>query len=295
MRSEGREPLMGERAPLQSAWDGDEDAFRRLVEDQRGALHAHCYRMLGSFRDAEDAFQETMVRAWRGLPRFEGRSSLSAWLHRIATNVCLDAIGRRPTRDVPIQHGPPAVPGQEEPQEAVREPVRIEADPGEELAFADGVAAPEARYEQREAIELAIIAALLHLPGRQRAVLLLREVLGFSAKEVSEMLGSTVASTNSALQRARRTLDERPPEPSQQATLRSLGDVRVREVVERFLEALERGDVDAIVKLLAEDATVAARRRSAPSTISAGQAGPRRPCARRERRRECRRAARVPR
>jgi len=239
----------GERTLLDAAVEGDEEAFRRLVQGHRAALHAHCYRILGSLRDAEDAVQETLVRAWRGLPSYQGRSSLGRWLHRIATNVCIDVIGRRPRDVLRIDPGPPA-------------------EPGEELGIADGAAAPDARYEQREALELAFIAARQHLPARQRAVLLLREVLGFSAKEVSEILGSTVASTNSALQRARRTLEERPPERSQQATLRSLGDARVREVVERFVNAFERGDVDAILGLLAEDATFAARtgRRQTRST-----------------------------
>jgi RNA polymerase sigma-70 factor, ECF subfamily len=264
LRGDGREPLAAERTLLHSARHGDEEAFRLLVEAQRRVLHAHCYRMLGSLRDAEDAVQETLLRAWLGLPRYQERSSLRAWLGRIATNVCLDAIRRSRTRDFPVHDRAPAVPGRAESQEAEHGPVRIER--GEHLAIADGAATPEARYEQREALELAFIAALQHLPGRQRAVLLLREALGFSAKEVSQMLGSTVASTNGALQRARRTLDERPPARDQQATLRSLGDARLREVVERFVEGFERGDVHAILGLLAEDATweLRAGRRQAP-------------------------------
>jgi RNA polymerase sigma-70 factor (ECF subfamily) len=295
MRSQRTEPLTRERTLLRSARLGDEDAFGRLVEGQRAALHAHCYRMLGSARDAEDAVQETMVRAWRGLPRYQGRSSLRTWLRRIATNVCLDAMGWRPARDGPVDRNPGPVPGRDDHQTAVREPVRIELEPGEALAIADGAAAPEARYEQREALELALIVALRHLPGRQRAVLLLREALGFSAKEVSAMLGSSVASTNSALQRARRTLDERRGAPGEKATPRAPGDGRLREVVERFVEAFERGDVAAIVGLLSEDASLAAPCRSAPGPISAGHEGPRDPSARRDRRRVCRRAAPVPR
>jgi RNA polymerase sigma-70 factor (ECF subfamily) len=294
MQEQGRGPLTAERMLLHSARRGDEDAFRRLMEGQRAGLHAHCYRMLGSRRDAEDAVQETLVRAWRGLPRYQGRSSLRTWLHQIATNVCLDTRGRRPPRDLPVHDGPPPSPGQKEPQETVREPIRVEPGPGGELAIADDAAAPEARYEQREALELALIAALQHLPGRQRAVLLLREALGFSAKEVSEMLGSTVASTNSALQRARRTLDERLTEPGQRATLRSVDDARVREVIERLVDAFDRGDVDAILGLLAQDATFAARRRSAPGTVSA-KPRHRLQGARRPRRSECRCPQRAPR
>jgi RNA polymerase sigma-70 factor (ECF subfamily) len=248
--------LTEERALLEAARLGDQDAFRRLVEGQRGALHAQCHRMLGSPRDAEDAVQETMVRAWRGLRRYQGRSSLSTWLRRIATNVCLDAIGWRPGRDAPMGNGRQPVLGLRELQKAVREPLRIEANPGAELGVADAAGAPDARYEQRETLELALTGALQDLPGRQRAVLLMREALGFSAKEVSEMLGSTVASTNSALQRARRTLDERRREPSRRGAPRARRDARVRDVVGRFVEAYERGDVDAMLGLLAEDATV---------------------------------------
>jgi RNA polymerase sigma-70 factor (ECF subfamily) len=241
--------------PLQG---GDEEAFRRLVEGQRASLYAHCYRMLGSLHDAEDALQETMVRSWRGLPRYEGRSSPSTWLHRIATNVCLDAIGRRRRRK-PIDEGPRFEPGEAESQEWVRDPVWIEPLPDEALGIADGAATPEARYERREALELALSAALQHLPGRQRAVLLLRDGLGFSAKEVSEILDSSVASTNSALQRARRTLAARRPEPSRQATPRSLEDARTREVIARLVDAFERADVDGILGLLAEDAGTSMR------------------------------------
>ncbi|HEU4450990.1 MAG TPA: sigma-70 family RNA polymerase sigma factor [Gaiellaceae bacterium] len=245
-----------ERELLDAARSGDEDAFRRLVEPHRGALLAHCYRMLGSLHDAEDALQEALLRAWRGLPGLEGRSSLGTWLYRIATNACLDAIARRPKRVLPVDYGPPADP-RDDPGEPVVEPVWVEPYPDDVLGLADGYAGPEARYEQREAVELAFVAALQHLPARQRAVLILREVLGFSASEVSESLDTTVASVNSALQRARKTVEERLPEESQQATMRSLGDDALRDLVERFVAAFESGDVDAIRDLLAEDATFA--------------------------------------
>ena len=245
-----------ERELLDAAREGDEDAFRLLVEPHRGALHAHCYRMLGSVHDAEDALQDALLRAWRGLHGLEGRSSLRTWLYRIATNACLDAAARRPKRVLPVDYGPPAGPD-DVPGEPLVEPVWLEPYPDERLGVEEGYAAPEARYEQREAVELAFIAAIQHLPARQRAVLVLREVLGFSAREVAESLETTVASVNSALQRARKTVDERLPARSQQATLRTLGDDGIRDLVEGLVDAFERGDVDAILALVAEDATFA--------------------------------------
>jgi RNA polymerase sigma-70 factor (ECF subfamily) len=253
MTVDSRTSLVRERELLEAARGGDEDAFRRLVEAHRGELHAHCYRMLGSVHDAEDALQDALLRAWRGLPRFEGRSSFRSWLYRIATNTCLDVIARRPKRVLPIDYGPPADPHQG-PGEPLVESVWVEPYPDEKLGLEDGFAAPEARYEQRESVELAFIVALQHLPASQRAVLILREVLGFSAREVAETLETTTASVNSALQRARAAVEERLPEQSQQATLHSLGDERVREIVEDYVDAWERGDVDAVVSMLAEDA-----------------------------------------
>jgi RNA polymerase sigma-70 factor (ECF subfamily) len=237
---------VSEIALLDRAREGDENAYRRLVEPRQAELHAHCYRMLGSVHDAEDALQEALLRAWRALPRFERRSSIRSWLYRIATNTCLDLIAKRPKRVLPIDYGPPSDP-HGGPGPPLVESVWVEPYPD----------APDASYEQRESVELAFIAALQHLPARQRAVLILREVLGFSAKEVCESLETTVASVNSALQRARKTIDEKLPDQSQQATLRTLGDEQVRAIVERYMDAWERGDVDAVVALLAEDATIA--------------------------------------
>ncbi len=244
-----------DRDLLEAAQTGDEGAFAALVEPHRRELHAHCYRMLGSLHDAEDALQDTMLRAWRGLAGLTGRR-LRPWLYAIATNVCLDAGARRRRRILPMDHGPPAAPGEEAggPLEAG---VWIEPYPDGEIGLEDGPASPEARYEQREAVELAFIAALQHLPPRGRAVLILREVLGFSARETADALGSTTASVNSALQRARRAIDERLPARSQQETLRALGDDGVRALVERFIDAFERADVEAIVALLADDAEFA--------------------------------------
>ena len=238
---------------LDAAQAGNEEAFRLLVDPYRSELHAHGYRMLGSLQDAEDALQDSMLRSWRGLKRFEGRSSLRSWLYTIVTNTCLNEIERRPKRALPLDHGPASDP-QAGPGMPLIESVWVEPYPDEQLGLEDGYAAPEARFERREGVELAFIAALQHLPATQRAVLILREVLGFSAREVAESLDTTVASVNSALQRARKTVDERMPERSQQATLRALGDERLREIVEGYMDAMQRGDVDAVVGMLAEDA-----------------------------------------
>jgi len=239
-----------ERELLKAARDGDRDAFGRLVERFRRELQAHCYRMLGSYADAEDALQETRLRAWRALPRFEERSSLRSWLYRIATNACLRAIERRPKRVLPIDYAPAADP-HDRPAEPVNDPVWLEPYPDTDL---EGLAGPEARYEQREAVELAFIAALQHLPARQRAVLILRDVLGFSARETAHVLETTPVSVDSALQRAHKAVDERLPSQSQQRTLRLVGDDELSQLVERYVAAWERNDVDAVVSMLAEDA-----------------------------------------
>jgi RNA polymerase sigma-70 factor, ECF subfamily len=248
-RTQDRELLAAARA-------NDDAAFERLVEPHRGELHAHCYRMLGSVHDAEDAIQEALLRAWRGLAKFEGRSSLRSWLYTIATNTCLNAIEKRPKRVLPVDYGPAADP-HGGPGEPLVESVWLEPYPDETLGLEGGPAGPDARYEQREGVELAFIAALQHLPGTQRAVLILREVLGFSAREAAETLETTTASVNSALQRARATIDDRLPEQSQQATVRALGDDGLRDLVDAYVDAWDRGDVDAVVTMLTEDATFA--------------------------------------
>jgi RNA polymerase sigma-70 factor (ECF subfamily) len=235
---------------LDAARAGDDDAFRLLVDPHRLELHAHCYRMLGSVHDAEDAFQDAMLRAWRGLAGLIDGRRLRPWLYKIATNTCLDAIKRQSKQALPIDCGYIASNGDR--GKPPHEPTGVEPVPYPDarLADPDGYAKPEARYEQREAVELAYIAALQHLPGRQRAVLILREVLGLSARDVARLLETTVPSVNSALQRARKTVNERMPEQNQQATLRSPGDERVRDLVQRFITAFETGDVDRIIALL---------------------------------------------
>jgi RNA polymerase sigma-70 factor (ECF subfamily) len=246
---------VNERRLLEAARGGDEDAFAGLVEPYRSALHAHCYRMLGSVPDGEDALQETMLAAWRGLPRFEGRSPLRSWLYAIATNVCLRAIERRPKRVLPIDYAPVADP-HDGPAAPIIESVWVDPYPDERLGLEAVLTGPEARYEQRESVELAFIAALQQLPARQRAVLILRDVLGFSAREVADTLETTPPAVDSALQRAHNAVDERLPERSQQAALRSLGDERLREIVDGFVDAWERNDVDAVVAMLASDAAM---------------------------------------
>jgi RNA polymerase sigma-70 factor (TIGR02960 family) len=185
---------------LADARRGDEAAFELLVERHRGELYAHCYRMLGSIQDAEDAVQESLLGAWRGLAGFEGRSSLRTWLFRVATNACLRLGARRPRRMLSFDHGP-ARADVHDLGEPVGGPVWLE--PWPDQPPGDEEADPAAAYARRESVELAFVAALQHLPATQRAVLILREVLGFSAAEVAGILGTTPASVNSAMQRAR--------------------------------------------------------------------------------------------
>jgi RNA polymerase sigma-70 factor, ECF subfamily len=236
---------MNEAALLAAAKRGDEQAFARVVDPYRRELHAHCYRMLGSAHDAEDALQDAMLDAWRGLASFQGRSSLRSWLYTVTTNACLKVIRRRPKRVLPIDYGPPA-----DPHDAQREPLA-------ESAWIEPYQDEQLRYEERETVELAFVAALQHLPARQRAVLILRDVLGFSARETAEILDARPPAIDSALQRAHRTVDERLPEQSQQATLSSLDDERLRGLVDGYINAWESADVDALVTLLAEDAALA--------------------------------------
>ncbi|MEU4804765.1 sigma-70 family RNA polymerase sigma factor [Actinosynnema sp. NPDC023587] len=235
-------------AELDRARAGDDDAFTRLVEPLRRELHAHCYRMLGSAHDADDALQDALLRAWRGLARFEGRGSLRSWLYSVATRTCLDVVEHRGRRALPVDLGP----------SSDRVVVGDAALTGVAWLgpYPDtGLDGPGARYEQREAVELAFVAALQHLPGNQRAALVLFEVLGFPVAEIAGIMGTSTTSVNSALARARRIVAEKVPPATQQRTLRMMDDVRLREVVEGFATALARGDADALVALLTEDVT----------------------------------------
>jgi len=243
---------------LVAARRGDQDAFARLVEPHRRALRAHCYRMLGSLHDADDALQDALLGAWRGLHTFEGRSSLRSWLYRIATNASLRVSARRRPRVLAADHGPSRT-DVYDLGELVTEPVWIEPLP-DALLDDDGEGGagdPAARYDRRESVELAFVAALQALPGTQRAVLILRDVLAFPAAEVAACLDTSVASVNSALQRARQTLDGGLAAPSQQDALRALGEDGRRALVDAFVTAWDRGDVDGIVRLLADDARFA--------------------------------------
>ncbi|WP_020525113.1 sigma-70 family RNA polymerase sigma factor [Catelliglobosispora koreensis] len=224
--------------------------FGEAVAGYRGELKAHCYRMLGSLQDAEDALQESLLNAWRGLSGFEGRSSLRTWLYRICTNTCLRMLARRPMRMLSPDYGPSRE-STSDLGEPVSGPIWFEPWPDDVPAEEPG---PAVRYAQREGIELAFAAALQHLPGTQRAVLILRDVLAYSAAETAEMLDTTTASVNSALQRARKSVQERVPMVSQRAELAALGESGQRQLLESFVAAWERADVDTLVSLLAQDA-----------------------------------------
>jgi RNA polymerase sigma-70 factor (TIGR02960 family) len=238
---------------LARARAGDEHAFRALTDPYRRELQLHCYRIVGSVQDAEDLVQETLLAAWRGLDGYEARAPLRTWLYRIATNRCLNALraaARRPrsspwdsSRELP------------EPSRRV-EAVWLEPYPDALLdGLPDRSAGPEARYETREAVGLAFVTALQHLPARQRAVLVLRDVMGFRSVEVAAMLGASEASVNSALQRARGALETRLPADARSRSPLARS-AREREVVGRFVDAFESGDVERVLRLLTDDAVL---------------------------------------
>jgi RNA polymerase sigma-70 factor (ECF subfamily) len=238
---------------LDQARKGDQRAFQEVAEPYRRELQLHCYRMLGSLHDAEDLVQETFLRAWRGLKHFEGRASLRGWLYRIATNACLNVLASRmnPHRVLPETQGPPT---EKMPQDRpATELSWLEPYPDTALeGIADTAAGPEARYEMREAVQLAFITAIQLLPPRQRAVLLLRDVLGWSSAETAGLLEVSVASVNSALQRARTILEKGPGRP----TANPIPDDRQRALLDRYVRAWEGTDIDAFVALLREDAVL---------------------------------------
>ncbi len=228
---------------------GDGEAFRELTEPYRRELQVHCYRMLGSFQDAEDVMQETMLSAWRGLGSFESRASIRTWLYRIATNRCLNALRsaqRRPAKEWDLIDIEPPEPTR------LGEVAWLEPYPDVLRPGAVDHAGPEARYEQTEAISLAFVTALQLLPARQRAVLILREVLGYHANEVAEMLDTTVESVTSALKRARTRLRQRLPVPDVDPPLIP-DSPEEQALVAKFVHAFESGHVDALVELLTAD------------------------------------------
>jgi RNA polymerase sigma-70 factor (TIGR02960 family) len=234
---------------IRRAAAGDDEAFRELTEPYRRELQVHCYRILGSTQDAEDMVQETLLAAWRSLESFEERSSLRAWLYRIATNRCLNALrarSRRPKELQPMTDPPPPT--------RTTEPVWLEPYPDVLLeGLPDETPGPATRYEARESVELAFIVALQGLPPRQRAALVLRDVLGFRTAEVAEMLDTGELSVKGALQRARAALEDRMPGAEREAAPRP-GSPGERRLVGRFADAVESGDIDDIVALLTDDA-----------------------------------------
>ncbi len=219
---------------LNAARFGDSGAFEQLVAPYQGELLAHCYRMLGSLHDAEDAVQDSLVRAWRSVGSLDERGYVRAWLYKIATNRCLTSLERRRRRELPIDIAPRT--------------------PTTEISWLEPYPdnLPEAEYLARESVELAFVAAMQHLSAIQRAVLILRDVLGYSAAEVAELLDTSTASVNSALQRARKAVDKSVP--TQQKVLRDLGDEAVDTIVTRWTDAWNAGDVNTIVSMLADDA-----------------------------------------
>jgi RNA polymerase sigma-70 factor (ECF subfamily) len=237
-----------EQPGLERARTGDEQAFRELVDPYRRELLAHCYRMLGSLTDAEDMLQETLLSAWRGLPRFEGRSSLRSWLYRIATNTCLNAM-RSTARRIPTEPTPPFQP----PEPTQRDEIRwLEPYPD---ALLDGVPdtapGPEARYSQTEAIQLAFVAGLQRMPPRQAATVLLRDVLGFGTEEVAAMLKTSQTAVKGTLQRGRAALESSWGDTAAQLTPRSAEE---RDLAQRFADAYVAADIDGVLTVLTDDA-----------------------------------------
>jgi RNA polymerase sigma-70 factor, ECF subfamily len=230
---------------LKLARDGDHDAFERLTAVHIRELHVHCYRMLGSLHDADDLLQETLLRAWRGIGRFEARASIRTWLYRIATNACLNALDERPRRVLPSGLVPASDPD-DPPRDPILEPVWLEPYPDRLL---DELGDPAAQYARRETIELAFLAAIQLLPPRQRAILLLRDVLGWSGAEVAAMLGTSTSSVDSALRRARATIERSGIADSKMAA----PTAEERALLGRYVRAFERADVHQLARILAHD------------------------------------------
>src|SRR5262244_1224605 len=237
---------------LDRAQDGDGEAFRELVAPYQRELHVHCYRMLGSVQDAEDALQDTLLSAWRGLAGFEGRASVRTWLYRVATSRCLDALrsaARRNAVDTPAPAGDPPEPTR------LGEVLWLEPYPEVLLeGIPDSAPGPEARYQARESISLAFIKALQLLPPRQRAALILRDVLGFHAAEAAHILATSEESVTSALKRARAALERQQSRPGEREPPPPPGSAAEQELVARLTGAFEAADVEGIVALLTDDA-----------------------------------------
>ena len=240
-----------DQALIERAQSGDERAYEALIEGHRAELHAHCYRMLASVHDADDAVQEALLRAWKGLPGFESRSSIRTWLFRIATNSSFDVLKKRKRRELPINAGYRSNPG-DTPGDAVFGESWLEPYPDRLL---EDQHSPESRFEARESLELAFVAAIQYLPPRQRAVFILREALSFSANEVAETLDMSVAAVNSALQRARATIANRLPGETQQVELQRMGDKQVHKLARQYADAIDNNDIETLMGMLAPGAT----------------------------------------
>ncbi len=247
-------PSVEEETILQrmaAARAGDQREFSGLTEPYRHELQLHCYRILGSLQDAEDIVQETLLRAWRRLETYEGRASLRAWLYKIATNACFDALAKRPRRVLPVAQSPAADPYRP-PAPPITEPIWLEPYPDDLIAEPEE--SPEARYSLRESVTLAFLAALQSLPPRQRAVLILCDVLDWRASEAAELLDVTISAVNSALHRARVTLNKQYHTPEYNVPATTSIDDTMRPLLERYVQVWEAADVDGLVALLREDA-----------------------------------------
>lgn len=243
-------PDEGYPATLAAALSGDPAAFASLTEPFRKELLTHCYRMLGSLEDAEDQVQETLLRAWRRLETYQGTGSLRAWLYKIATHICLDALSRRPKRSLPDRMYPPSDPSTP-PKPPLIEPVWVGPFPDELLAPAE--ASPEAHYDSRESISLAFVTVLQELPARQRCALILGDVLDWQASEIAGALDISVSAVNSLLHRARSTLRQRYPRKTRPLPLPT--EEQQQHLLDRYLHAWKTADIDGIVSMLTEDAT----------------------------------------
>jgi RNA polymerase sigma-70 factor, ECF subfamily len=244
-----------EAALLQAALAGDADAFGQVIAPYRRELLLYGYRLLGSLQDAEDLTQEVSVRAWTRLGTFEGRASFRAWLFRIATNLGFDLLRQRPRRSLPHLRVPPATPAEPQPPPA-SEPLWLEPLPDTLLLDADAESEPETQAMRRESVTLAFLVVLQALPARQRAILVLRDVLDWSAREVAEVLGMSSTAVESALQRARVTLRQRYHPRGSEAIARSTIDPATEDTLRRYIAAWEAADIAGLVALLREDATL---------------------------------------